>query len=150
MVDRTAREDVRWPVLGAIGLVVIVVGSFLPWLRSGRTARNSYETGGAVRRLIGTEGLVDDLLRLWPVIGVACAAAVALFVLGLRTLSTVLAGLSAMAAGAAAIAALAATANSLATVALTGPVVTLIGATLVALAVLLRALAAVAVPRSLR
>ena len=94
--------------------------------------------------------LVDDLLGLWPVIGFACAGAVALFLVGLRTLAAVVAGLSAMAAGAAAIAALAATANSFAKVALPGPVVTLIGATLVALAVLLRAFAAVAVPRSPR
>ena len=144
------REHVRWPSLGAVGLVVVVVGTFLPWLRSGRTTRNSYQTGGAVRRLIGTSGLVDDLLALWPVVGLACAGAVALFLLGLRTLATVLAGLSAMGAGAAAVGALAATANSYAQVALIGPVVTLIGATLVALAVLLRALAAVAVPRSPR
>jgi hypothetical protein len=129
---------------------VIVVGSFLPWLRSGRTSRNSYETGGAARRLIGASRLVDDLLGLWPIIGFACAGAVALYLIGLRTLAAVVAGLSAIAAGAASIAALAATANSFAKVALPGPVVTLIGATLVALVVLLSAFAAVAAPRSPR
>jgi uncharacterized membrane protein len=137
------------PLLGAIGLLVVVIGTFLPWLRSGRATRNSYQTGGAVRRLIGTSGLIDDLLALWPVVGLSCAAAVALFLVGLRTVGTVLAGLSGMGAGAAAVGALATTATSYAQVALVGPIVTLIGATLVALAVLLRALAAIAVPRSI-
>jgi hypothetical protein len=139
----------RAPVLGGIGLLVVVIGTFLPWLRSGRSARNSYQTGGAIRRLIGTTGLIDDLLALWPVVGLACAAAAALYVVGLRTVGTVLAGLSAMGAAAAAIGALATTATSYARVAVIGPVVTLIGATLVALAVLVRALAAIAVPRSI-
>jgi uncharacterized membrane protein len=138
------------PLLGGIGLLVLVVGTFLPWLRSGRSTRNSYQTGGAVRRLIGTSGLIDHLLALWPVVGLACAAAAAVFLFGLPTVGTVLAGLSAMAAGAAAVGALATTATSYAQVAVIGPIVTLIGATLVALAVLLRALAAVAVPRSVR
>ncbi len=101
-----------------------------------------------MRRLLGAGGLLNDLLALWPVIGLACASAIALFLVGLRTLGTAVAGLSAIGAGAAAIAALAASANSFAKVAVPGPVVTLIGATLVALAVLLRAFAAVAVPRS--
>lgn len=143
-------EDVLPPALGGAGLVVIVVGTFLPWLRSGSDDRNSYQAGGAVRRLIGTTGLIDDLLSLWPLVGLACAAAVALFLIGLRTIATAFAGLSALAAGAAGIGALATTATSYAEVAVIGPAVTLVGATLVALAVLLRALSAVAVPRSSR
>lgn len=138
------------PLVGALGLIVVLIGTFLPWLHSGTATRNSYQTGGAVRRLIGTTGFVDDLLRLWPLVAVACAAAAALYLVGLQALGTLLAGLSAMAAGAASIGALATTATSYAQVSLVGPVVTLIGATLVALAVLLRAFAAVAVPRSPR
>jgi hypothetical protein len=41
-------EAVIPPVLGAIGLVAIVIGTFLPWLRSGTQDRNSYQAGGAV------------------------------------------------------------------------------------------------------
>jgi uncharacterized membrane protein len=149
MFGRNVRTDeLRSAAVGAVGLVVLVLGTFLPWLQSGRTTRNSYETGGAIRRLIGTTGLVDYLFVLWPLVGIACAAAVALFLFGLRTLGALVAGLAALAAGAAGIGALAATANSYAQVVIIGPVVTLIGATLVALAVLLRALVAVAVPRS--
>lgn len=137
-------------LLGVVGLAAIVGGSFLPWLQSGRTSRNSYETGGVIRRLVGTDDLVNGLLRLWPAVGIACAAAIALYLFGLRTLATIVAGLAALGGGAAAIGALAATANSYARVDLSGPVVTLTGAILVALAVLLRALSAVAAPRSPR
>lgn len=150
MIDERLRGRTVAPAIGLAGLLVIVVGTFLPWLRSGRTSRNSYQTGGAVRRLIGTTGIVDDLLGLWPLVGLACAVAIALFLLGARTVGTILAGLSAMGAGTASIGALATTATSYAKVSIIGPVVTLVGATLVALAVLLRALAAVAVPRSPR
>jgi hypothetical protein len=141
--------DRRWPpLLGGVGLVAIVVGTFLPWLHSGAATRNSYQTGGAVRRLLATTGLIDDLLRWWPLVALACAAAIACYLLGWHTAGTVLAGLAAIAAAAAAIAALATTATSYAEVSLIGPVVTLIGATLVALAVLLRALVVVAATRS--
>ena len=144
-------EDVLPPLLGGIGQVVIVVGTFLPWLRSGQGRRNSYQAGGAVRRLIGTTGLIDHLLALWPLVGLACAASIALYLTGLRTVSALLAGVSSLSAGAAAVGALATTATSYAEVSLIGPVATLVGATLVALAVLQRALAIVAaVPRSPR
>ena len=143
-------EEVLPPLLGGTGLAGIVVGSFLPWLRSGRSGRNSYQAGGAVRRLVGTTGLVDDLLALWPLVALACAAAAALFLVGLRAVATALAAVSALAAGAAGVSALATTATSVAEVAVTGPAVTLSGATLAALAVLLRALSAATVPRSPR
>jgi hypothetical protein len=140
-------EAVIPPVLGVIGLIAIVVGTFLPWLRSGTQDRNSYQAGGAVRRLLGTTGVIDHMLGLWPLIGVACAAAIALFLFGLRTFGSIVAGLSALAAGAASVGALATTATNVAEVTLIGPLVTLLGATLVALAVLLRALSAVVLPR---
>jgi hypothetical protein len=31
---------------GAAGIVLLVVGTFLPWLQSGQVQRNSYKTGG--------------------------------------------------------------------------------------------------------
>ena len=40
-------------VLGAVGaggLVAIVVGTFLPWLHSGRATHNSYQTDGALQQ----------------------------------------------------------------------------------------------------
>lgn len=146
MISTDERPEAVVPaVLGATGLFVVVVGTFLPWLRSGQATRNSYEAGGAVRRLLGTTGLVDNLLALWPLVGIACAASIALVLLGLRRLGTLTAGLAALAAGAAGVGALATTATSFAEVVVTGPLVTLIGATLVALGVVIRALSAVAV-----
>lgn len=140
-------ETVIPAALGVVGLIAIVAGTFLPWLRSGTQDRNSYQAGGAVRRLLGTTGVVDQMLGLWPLVGVACAAAIALYLLGLRTFGTIVAGLSALAAGAAGVGALATTGTAVAEVTLIGPLVTLLGATLVALAVLLRALSAVVLPR---
>ena len=141
-IERTAP-----PALGALGLLALVTGTFLPWLRSGTHERNSYEAGGAVRRLFGTTGWFDHLLALWPLVAIACAGAVALYLFSLRTVAILLAVLAALAGGAAATAALATTGTSFAAVAIMGPVITLTGATLVALAALLAALAAAAVPR---
>ena len=66
---RTWRpEDMLPPIVGAVGLVTIVLGTFLPWLRSGTHERNSYQAGGAVRRLVEPSATVDHLLALWPFI----------------------------------------------------------------------------------
>ena len=113
------------------GIAVLVIGTFLPWLRSGRTTRNSYEATGAVRRLIHPPGLLDDLFRIWPLLGVVCALAVALYVLGLRALGFAVGVLASLAGGAAAIAALAARDNAYASVIETGPAVTIAGAAIV-------------------
>jgi O-antigen/teichoic acid export membrane protein len=126
--------------LGLAGLVLEVVGTFLPWLRSGTSLRNSYAAGGALRRLLHVPGAVDALLAAWPALGLVCAAAVASWLLG--GVGRVLAGVLALLASAAAIAAAAATflANGTpyAQPALVGPTVTLIGATVIALAAVWR------------
>lgn len=141
------RAEAVIPVaLGAAGLAVIVVGTFLPWLRSGSADRNSYAAGGAVRRLVDTSGMVNDVLSLWPLVSVACAVAVALFLVGLRAVGTVVAAISALGAGVAGVAALATTTTSVAEVVLVGPLCTVVGAALVALGILFRALSAAATP----
>lgn len=63
--------------LGAGGLIAVVAGSFLPWLRSGEVRRNSYASFGELRRLIGFHGAAEAATRIWPLLGV-CAAAVVL------------------------------------------------------------------------
>jgi hypothetical protein len=144
------RAGTAVPLVGVAGLIVLVAGTFLPWLRSGRDSRNSYQAGGAARRLLATDGVVDRLLALWPLVGLACAAAVACYLFGLRPIATALAGLSAAAAGVVSVGALATTATSFARVVLVGPLITLTGATLVGLAVLLRVLTVKPVSRSPR
>lgn len=114
--------------LGCAGLVCVVVGTFLPWLYSGSRSRNSYATGGALRRIFDVGGAADTALALWPFVGLACAAAIAALLVGLRRTAAAV-GLIAAAAGAAgAIAMLTAGGNGDIRPAETGPIVTLIGA----------------------
>lgn len=120
---------------GALGLAVLVLGTFLPWLRSGRVTRNSYEATGAVRRLIHPPGVLDDLFRVWPLLGAVCALAVAAYLLRLRALGPVLGVVASLAGGAAALAALNATGNAYASVTNTGPVITIVGAAIVLISV---------------
>jgi hypothetical protein len=122
-------------VLGALGIVVLVVGTFLPWLRSGRATRNSYEATGAVRRLVHPPGILDDLFRVWPLLGALCAVAVAVYALGLRRVGAGIGMLASLAGGAAAVAALNASGNAYASVTDTGPAITLVGAAIVVVSV---------------
>jgi hypothetical protein len=54
-------------VLATVGAAVAIIGTFLPWLRSGARRRNSYEIFSLVERLgISQSSLVGWGLRLWP------------------------------------------------------------------------------------
>ena len=66
-----------------LGLVVVVIGTFLPWLRSGSVDRNSYAVGGAVRRLLPVHGAAEAALSAWPFVGLLCATAIGLILFGL-------------------------------------------------------------------
>jgi hypothetical protein len=70
---------------GGLGAVVMVTGSFLPWLGSGAALRNSYQAIAVARRLtpLGA-GPADGLLAAWPAFGGITAACLVLYVLGLR------------------------------------------------------------------
>lgn len=57
----------------AIGLVLVIVGSFLPWVVSGQVRRSSYEIAGVLDRLdVAQNGVVAELIAGWPLIGVLC------------------------------------------------------------------------------
>lgn len=122
-------------VLGCAGLVCVVVGTFLPWLYSGSRARNSYATGGALRRVFDVGGAADTALAAWPFVALACALAVGALILGLRRTSVVVGLLAAAAAMAGSIAMLTADGNGIVRPANTGPIVTLVGALAVPAAV---------------
>jgi hypothetical protein len=126
---------VRVAAVGGVGIAVLVLGTFLPWLRSGRATRNSYEAIGAVRRLVHPAGVLDELFRSWPLLGAVCALAVAVHVLGLRVLGSAIGVLASLAGGAGAVAALAARDNAYASVIETGPAVTIAGAAIVLISV---------------
>jgi hypothetical protein len=72
--------------VAATGLVVLIVGTFLPWLRSGEVLRDSYQSVGALRDVIGGSFL-GALLTVWLTIIPACVVCAALFLLRLRRTS---------------------------------------------------------------
>jgi hypothetical protein len=115
----------------AVGLIAVVVGTFLPWLRTGRTTRNSFWAAGLINRLLAPPGIAGLLLSAWPMIVLACAVAIALAALGVRRTASALAALTALSAGAVAVTTLLLPSRSYAAVAESGPGVTGGGACLV-------------------
>lgn len=114
--------------LGLAGLAVTVVGTFLPWLQSGQVRRNSYQTSGAMQRLLGLHGAADSALTAWPFVGLACAVSVALFALGLHRAGAVTALATGAAAAVVAVGALTVDGTGLVAPVRVGPAVTLAGA----------------------
>lgn len=139
--DTASAPQRRLPAahwLGALGLVVVVVGTFLPWLSSGRTSRNSYQASGALQRLLAPDGIVHLAVVIWPFVSLACALAIACYALGVRPLAWLIAVLAAATAAAVAVAALSVAGTIIAQPMTTGPTVTLIGSVLTLLAAIIR------------
>lgn len=66
--------------LVGVGAVVMVVGSFLPWLASGDRRRSSYQLSVSVQRLgLARNGVEQAVLMLWPLVPVVILGATALF-----------------------------------------------------------------------
>jgi hypothetical protein len=78
------RSALTAQAVGGVGLVVAVIGTFLPWLRSGDVRRNSYTSFGLLQRLIGFHGVGEVLIRGWPLFGALSAAVVLVAVAGLH------------------------------------------------------------------
>jgi hypothetical protein len=135
LIDRPVPLPVRSRLatggLGLAGLGVLVLGTFLPWLRSGQVSRNSYQTGGALQRLLSLPGPLQTAVSVWPFVGLACAATVALFAIGLHRSAAAASLLTAAAAAVISIAALTVSGSGLVAPVRLGPIVTLLGAILV-------------------
>lgn len=119
-------------VAGA-GLVLLVAGTFLPWLRSGSVLRNSYQTVGIARRLTALgEGVQGVLTAAWPAVGIVAALCAAIYVVGARRTAAVASSLLAAIAGTVATLAMVLLPANESTVRViaAGPVVTLGGAVL--------------------
>ena len=57
--------------------MVMLAGTFLPWLRSGTTTRSSYDLLGLLGRLdIAADGIVASLVRWWPIVPLLVTMAV--------------------------------------------------------------------------
>jgi hypothetical protein len=123
--------------IGAAGLVTLVVGTFLPWLRSGDVGRNSYTSFGLLHRLIGFPGWAEVLLRAWPLLGALCAVVVLVAVAGLPRLAAALTLLAAAWSATVAGGALAHDPVGLVRVDVLGPIVTLSGTVASAIAAIL-------------
>ncbi|MBE1469934.1 hypothetical protein [Kibdelosporangium phytohabitans] len=80
-------------VAAATGLALVVLGSFLPWIRSGTVHYTSYQSLGILRHL----GFMDAfpalriLLDVWLGVIPAAAVAIAMYALRLRRTAAVLA-----------------------------------------------------------
>ena len=114
--------------MATAGAVVIVVGTFLPWLRSGTRRRSSYEIFSLVERLgYSRSDIVGWGLRLWPILPllVACAASLLWFRRGWPTTAAV--AVAAVYAGIVSAAVTSASSNAVITVEY-GSSVTLVGA----------------------
>jgi hypothetical protein len=90
-------------VVGGLGVAAMVVGTFLPWLASGEALRNSYQAMAVARRLtpLGSAagGSADAALTAWPAFGGISAAALVLYVVGLRRVAAIAISLLAVVAG---------------------------------------------------
>ncbi|HEX3087076.1 MAG TPA: hypothetical protein VHQ23_00365, partial [Ilumatobacteraceae bacterium] len=61
------QRNVIGRVMATVGAAVALLGTFLPWLRSGARRRNSYDIFSLVERLgISESSIVGWGLRVWP------------------------------------------------------------------------------------
>lgn len=136
-------------VAAGAGLLILVAGTFLPWLRSGTAERNSYSADGAIRSLLGVHGVSGAVLMAWPFVSLLCALAIGLLIVRVRRTGLALAALCALAAGIVCVRVLRLAPNSVVGVATPGPAVTVTGCAVVlagAVPVLLRVALAGAAP----
>lgn len=74
-MDRRHRALTALSVAGA----VLVLATFLPWVRSGSRARSSYDLLGLLDRLgVAGDGIAAGLIRWWPVVPLLVTIAVVL------------------------------------------------------------------------
>jgi hypothetical protein len=124
-------------ICGGVGLLLVAVGSFLPWLRSGQVLRNSYAALGILRRLLSIPGIEGVLLASWPLLSLFCTAVAVIFAVGAHRVAACAALVPAVFGGILATFALARSGTGLVRVMPVGPGLTLAGALLVITAVTL-------------
>lgn len=130
----TYAGEVRRVLIGRVVMtadaIVVLVGSFLPWLRSGTRHRNSYDIFSLVERIgYSPHGPVGWALRAWPVLPVLIIAGGTLLWVRRDVVGAVVMMVAAVYAGAVGIAVRAASPSGL-IAAEYGAWVTLVGAVL--------------------
>jgi hypothetical protein len=140
--DRVRPRQVTIQVAGAAacgaGLLLVVIGTFLPWFKSGAVLRSSYDTISVARTLHLEESSPIRLaLDAWTMIVPAVTLCVAVYAFGLRRTAATIAAVLAIVCGT--IGGFAAVRSGGDDVSLgiasTGPTVTLIGGLLALLGV---------------
>jgi hypothetical protein len=124
---------------GAAGLLLIGLGTFLPWFRSGQVLRDSYQSISIIRTIKVLDGSPLSLaLDAWTMIVPVVTLCVAGYAFGLRRTAATVAGIMALICGTiGAIAAVEASSDEASLgIAGTGPTVTLIGGILALLGVI--------------
>jgi hypothetical protein len=117
----------------ALGLALVAVATFLPWVRSGQVLRDSYQSIGVIRSI----GLVDDsVLELaldgWFALVPICTLCLVGHAVGLRRTGATIGTILAIVTGTVAVAAtVQVTSSGPVGIAGTGPVVMVIGSALV-------------------
>lgn len=85
-------EDVRLVVASMLGALLVVVGTFLPWLRSGEVWRNSYAVWRSADRLGVVSGLPLEIVHLlWFLLPLGAGLLLLTLALGRPRLATVVA-----------------------------------------------------------
>jgi hypothetical protein len=119
-------------VVATLGGLVALVGTFLPWLRSGTRERSSYEIFSLVDRLgISQSSVVGWGVRLWPIVPLLLVLAVTLEWFPVKWITGAAVAVAVVYAGVVAVAVTSASSNSLITIE-AGPVVTLVGVIILA------------------
>jgi hypothetical protein len=129
-MNRSGPARLVATVLLAVGVVVMVAGTFAPWLRSGQVTRNSYRTAGLAQRLLDLHGVAGAALDAMPLLALLCAVGGLLFMFGYRRTALILLTALALLLAALSVAVLVAPASSEVAVTDSGPVITLGGALL--------------------
>jgi hypothetical protein len=118
-------------LLAFAGLAVVLAGAFLPWLRSGDTLRDSYQTVNVLRvQPASPDGGIGLLLYAWLTVIPLCSVSVALYALRVRRTAALVACLVALLAAVASVVAMANAGGPDDAIGFspTGPIVTLLGA----------------------
>lgn len=85
------------PLALSVGAAVVLVGTFLPWWRSGSSRRSSYALLDLLDRLdLAADGPAANAMRLWPIVPLLVVGAVVATWWGWRRLGVACASVAAV------------------------------------------------------
>lgn len=98
--SRRVTIQLAGATLGGAGLVLIAVGTFLPWFRSGSVLRDSYQSISIIRTIGIIEGSPLELVMdAWTLIVPVVTLCVAAYAFGFRRSAATIAGIVAIFCG---------------------------------------------------